>query len=204
MANAIGRFLERARARLGRHSPLNVAVVAAVVGLVVGVVGLAVAGVGLSATNTEAFCIGCHEMKDTVYAEYKGTIHDTNRTGVRATCPDCHVPHDLGPKLVAKVKATKDLYGHLVGELDTKEKFEGLRHHLATKVWAVMHETDSRECRTCHKRDAMSKDVQSARAQERHAQAVAEGKTCIDCHFGVAHTEPDGPGPLQMKAARAP
>jgi cytochrome c-type protein NapC len=202
VANAFGRFLERARARLARHSPLKVAVVAAVAGLVAGVVGIAAASVSLSVTNTEAFCISCHEMKDTSYAEYKGTIHDTNRTGVRATCPDCHVPHELGPKLVAKTKATKDLYGNIMGTIDTKEKFEKLRHHMATNVWAVMHETDSRECRNCHKRDAMSKDLQSERAQERHARAVAEGKTCIDCHFGIAHTEPDGPGPLEMKAAR--
>ena len=25
--------------------------------------------------------------------------------------------------------------------------------------------------------------------------------TCIDCHFGIAHKEPEGPGPQEMKAA---
>ena len=45
---------------------------------------------GLAWTNTEQFCIGCHEMKNNVYAEFKGTIHDTNRSGVRAVCSDCH------------------------------------------------------------------------------------------------------------------
>ena len=34
----------------------------------------------------EEFCIGCHEMRDNVYAEFKGTIHDKNRSGVRAIC----------------------------------------------------------------------------------------------------------------------
>src|SRR4051794_437445 len=109
----MSRLLARFRAWLARHSPLKIAVVATLAGLFVGVVGLAAASVSLSVTNTESFCIGCHEMKDNVYAEFKGTIHDTNRTGVRATCPDCHVPHALGPKLVAKVKATKDLYGNM-------------------------------------------------------------------------------------------
>jgi hypothetical protein len=47
-------------------------------------------------TNREAFCISCHEMKDNVYAEYRNTIHYQNRTGVRATCPDCHVPKEWG------------------------------------------------------------------------------------------------------------
>ncbi len=27
-----------------------------------------------------------------VYQEYKETIHYSNRSGVRAICPDCHVP----------------------------------------------------------------------------------------------------------------
>ena len=63
----------------------------------------------LAYTSTEAFCVSCHEMSYT-YAEYKGTVHDTNRTGVRAICTDCHVPHEPGPLLLAKIKATRDLY----------------------------------------------------------------------------------------------
>ena len=41
-------------------------------------------------TNTEAFCTGCHEMRDNVYAEMKRTVHFSNRSGVRAKCSDCH------------------------------------------------------------------------------------------------------------------
>lgn len=50
---------------------------------------------GLKRTNTEAFCTGCHEMRDNPYAEFKGTSHDRNRSGVRAICADCHVPQDI-------------------------------------------------------------------------------------------------------------
>ncbi|MGB8665386.1 MAG: NapC/NirT family cytochrome c, partial [Serratia inhibens] len=46
---------------------------------------------GMEAANTEQFCIGCHEMRENVYEEYMGTVHYNNRSGVRATCPDCHV-----------------------------------------------------------------------------------------------------------------
>src|SRR3954454_425645 len=46
----------------------------------------------LELTNTEKFCTGCHEMRENVFAELKSTIHFSNRSGVRATCPDCHVP----------------------------------------------------------------------------------------------------------------
>ena len=64
------------------------------IGLVT-VLGLFVAGVvfwggfnwALESTNKEAFCISCHEMEENVFREYQNTIHYTNRTGVRATCP---------------------------------------------------------------------------------------------------------------------
>ena len=42
-------------------------------------------------TNTEKFCISCHEMETTPYAELQETIHYSNRTGVRATCPELMV-----------------------------------------------------------------------------------------------------------------
>lgn len=188
----------RLRAKLGTYAPMKLAIVAVLIGLAVGAGGLAATAGALAFTNTEQFCIGCHEMKDNVYAEYKGTIHDTNRTGVRATCPDCHVPHEIGPKLVRKVHASWELYGAMIGKIDTKEKFEKYRHEMATRVWTQMKDTDSRECRNCHTRDAMSKDLQSAKAQARHATAETEGRTCIECHFGIAHKEPDGPGPKEL------
>ena len=170
------------------------------VALVVAAVLLAAGAAGLAWTNTEAFCVGCHEMRDNVYAEYKGTIHDKNRSGVRAVCSDCHVPREPGPMLVRKFEATFELYGHFItGVIDTPEKFEKRRYELATKVWKRMKQTDSHECRNCHHSDAMEPEKQSEKARARHARMKAEGLTCIDCHFGIAHTEPDGPGPRELK-----
>ena len=157
---------------------------------------------GLAWTNTEAFCIGCHEMRDNVYAEFKGTIHDKNRSGVRAVCSDCHVPREPGPLILRKMRATFELIGHFRGIIDTKEKFEAHRSMLAQRVWERMLDTDSLECRNCHKRDAMSAEKQSEKAQARHAKAKNEGLTCIECHYGIAHGEPDGPGPQELKEAR--
>jgi cytochrome c-type protein NapC len=161
--------------------------------------------VGLAWTNTEEFCIGCHEMKDNVYAEYKGTIHDQNRTGVRAICPDCHVPRQPGPMMVRKLQASLELYGHFISHsIDTPQKFEAKRYELATHVWKRMKETDSLECRNCHKESQMSHDLQSPKAQVRHAKALVDKLTCIDCHFGIAHKEPNGPGPREMTTSKAP
>ena len=153
-------------------------------------------------TNTEQFCIGCHEMRENVYAEYKGTIHDTNRSGVRAVCSDCHVPREPVPMLKRKVAATFELWGKLTGKIDTKEKFEAHRYQLAKNVWTTMIRNDSHECRNCHKAESMSSELQSEKARARHEKGRAEGKTCIHCHFGIAHKEPDGPGPQELKIVK--
>jgi cytochrome c-type protein NapC len=163
---------------------------------------------GLAVTSTEEFCIGCHEMKANVYAEYKGTVHDTNRSGVRAICTNCHVPHEPVPLILRKMRATFEVIGHWRGIIDTKEKFESHRALLATRVWTRMLETDSHECRNCHVAEKMDKSKQTEKAQARHAKGKAEGWTCIECHFGIAHTEPDGDGPVELreklKIARIP
>jgi len=153
---------------------------------------------GLAWTETEAFCTGCHEMRDNVYAEYKGTIHDRNRAGVRAICSDCHVPKEPVALIKRKMAATFEVWGHLTGKIDTKEKFQARKAELAHHVWKRMKETDSLECRNCHDASHMESTLMSERAQARHAKMKSEGKTCIDCHFGIAHSEPEGPGPSEL------
>jgi cytochrome c-type protein NapC len=170
--------------------------------ILIGGVLLVAGAAGLAWTNTEKFCIGCHEMRDNVYAEFKGTIHDVNRSGVRAICSDCHVPREPVALIKRKMRATFELWGHIRGVVDTKEKFEQHRHMLAVRVWTRMKQTDSLECRNCHHADAMDPEKQSEKARARHAKGKAEGKTCIDCHFGIAHKEPDGPGPQELKIAK--
>ena len=153
---------------------------------------------GLAWTETEKFCIGCHEMRDNVYAEYKDTIHAKNRSGVHAICSDCHVPREPVALIKRKFAATWEVWGHLTGAIDTREKFEAARHALAMRVWKRMKETDSLECRNCHTESAMDPEKQTEKAKSRHAKGRAGGKTCIDCHYGIAHKEPEGPGPQEM------
>ncbi len=143
-------------------------------------------------TNTETFCIGCHEMEQNVYREYQRTIHYSNRTGVRATCPDCHVPKTWIHKVARKIQATNELYHHFLGTISTREQYEAKRLQLAQNVWGVMERTDSRECRNCHDFDSMDFSVQQKRSRDRHQAALDEGKTCINCHKGIAHELPEG------------
>ncbi|WP_089723889.1 NapC/NirT family cytochrome c [Candidatus Thiosymbion oneisti] len=160
-------------------------------GIVLGIVLWSGFNAGMEATNTETFCsTSCHEMEVNVYQEYMDTNHYVNRTGVRATCPDCHVPQEGIPKFVRKLQASREVYHHLLGTIDTPEKFDAERMELARHVWRAMKETDSRECRNCHESLSMDYDKQEPRSAERHEQAEAEGLTCIDCHKGIAHRLP--------------
>ncbi len=146
----------------------------------------------LEATNTEEFCISCHEMRDNVYQEYKETIHYRNPAGVRATCPDCHVPRPWIYKVARKIKATNELMHSLGGAIDTREKFEARRLELARYVWRTMKSTDSRECRNCHAQVYMDIERQDRSARRKHSfdYLRESGKTCIDCHKGIAHKLP--------------
>jgi cytochrome c-type protein NapC len=159
-------------------------------GIVAGMVLLMVADWSLHATSSEAFCRSCHEMEQTSYREYQTGPHDQNRSGVRATCPDCHVPHDLLPKIRRKIAASSEVFHHLTGQIDTVEAFEEHRREMAQSVWRAMKDTDSRECRSCHAFDRMDLARQSDRARDSHVKAETSGETCIDCHKGIAHRLP--------------
>lgn len=172
--------------KLLKGAPLSVVISAVLLGVVM---ATGFHGV-LGATNHESFCISCHEMKIN-YEEYKGTVHYRNRTGVQATCPDCHVPRDFGPKIAAKIRAAKDVWHHLLGTIDTKAKYEAYRLTMAKAVWQKMEDTDSRECRACHTVEAMAFKEQQGRAARKHETMAEKGKTCIDCHKGVAHELPE-------------
>lgn len=146
----------------------------------------------LEVTNTETFCTGCHEMRNNVFVELQPTIHYTNRSGVRATCPDCHVPHNWTDKIARKMQATKEVWGKIFGTIDTREKFLNKRLELAQHEWTRLKANNSLECRNCHNLDSMDFTRQSKRAMQMHSTELASGaKTCIDCHKGIAHRLPD-------------
>lgn len=159
----------------------------AVIFFVVGIIFWGGFNTAMEATNTTEFCIGCHEMEANVYQEYKPSIHFSNRTGVRAGCPDCHVPKPWIHKVVRKIQASKEVFSWLTGKLDTKEKFNEHRFELAQSVWHAMKSTDSRECRNCHNFESMNPEFQKPRARKQHLNAFETGQTCIDCHKGIAH-----------------
>jgi len=165
-------------------------------GFVAGIVFWGAFNTALELTNTETFCISCHEMRDNVYVELQSTIPYTNRSGVRAKCPDCHVPHNWTDKIARKMQASNEVWAKIFGTVSTREKFEAARLDLAQHEWARFKANDSLECRNCHAYDYMDFTRQSARAAAAHSALLASGeRTCIDCHKGIAHRLPALPVP---------
>ncbi|MEH6449534.1 MAG: cytochrome c3 family protein [Oleispira sp.] len=164
-------------------------------GFIAGVIFWGGFNTAMELTNTEEFCTSCHEMRDNVYMELQTTIHYSNRSGVRAICSDCHVPHNWSDKIARKMQASKEVWGKIFGTIDTREKFEAHRLELAQHEWKRLKANDSLECRNCHQFDSMDFTRQSKRASAQHSSALANGeKTCIDCHKGIAHKLPNMEG----------
>jgi cytochrome c-type protein NapC len=193
------KILRRTRAWLSGPGSIGVLVA----GLLVGMLSFGFGGSFMVYANSESFCAGaCHEMAANSAKEFEGTVHDSNRSGVRATCPDCHVPHEYLPNYLAKLGLFSDIWGHFVtGSIDTREKFQAKRYELAKRVWVYMKGNDSRECRYCHTTVRMDPDKQSEKALAQHEKGRKDRLTCIDCHFAIAHNEPEGPGPQELGPA---
>jgi nitrate/TMAO reductase-like tetraheme cytochrome c subunit len=156
---------------------------------------LVIAGVfftAVEATNSLEFCTSCHTMSYN-FEELKKSVHYQNKSGVRAICSDCHVPKkSFVAEVGRKFAAVGDLWAELVGTIDTPEKFSARREKMAREEWERMRESDSIGCRNCHSFEAMKLAEQDAMAARKHERAAAKGsgKTCIDCHKGVAHKMP--------------
>jgi len=152
----------------------------------------------LEATNTEEFCISCHSMESMPYQELQQTVHWSNHSGVRATCPDCHVPHQWSRKIARKMEASHDVWGWLLQTVNTPEKFEDKRLEMASREWKRFDRDNSLACKNCHNYDSMKWESMSKLAQKQMKRAAERDQSCIDCHKGIAHKLPD------MGTARAP
>ncbi len=146
---------------------------------------------GMEYTNRTEFCTSCHEMTIPL-EEFKKTIHYKNRSGTTVQCADCHIasskhPSDYMFKSFQKLMAARDVIGHITGIIDTPEKYEEQRLTMAKRVWERMKERDSKECRNCHDFKTMDPEKQKDRSVVKHEGAQEDGKTCIDCHKGIAH-----------------
>lgn len=176
------------------------------VGAIAGAAAIVGTQVAVAITGTDDFCgKACHSHEQFVYPEHKLSSHYGNRTGVRAMCTDCHVPHSYPTKLIYKAKAgITDAIAEARGTISTQEKFDKERWRLANIVWDEMRENNSANCRTCHDPAAMDAKKQSEDAQKQHKKFASGKATCIDCHTGVAHKEAEEPKAASTAPAAKP
>ncbi len=183
-------FFARYWGKIRSRSPVATGVVA-VFFFVAGIAYMRTFDWAIAVTSTEQFCIGCHEMEDNVYPAYTESIHYSNRSGVRAVCSDCHIPHKWSDKVIRKVQASKELWGKITGTIDTPEKFAEHRLQLAQREWKRFRKNDSLECRNCHDQSYFDFARQGAPGVYMHTAMLEAGEfTCIDCHKGIAHVLP--------------
>lgn len=155
-------------------------------GIFLGVLGSFVFSFTMSATSTEQFCLSCHEM--TIPSErLAATSHGHNTHGIVVECGDCHIPKEMVPKLWRKISASREVVGHLMGTLDTPEKYAEHLDAMHEREWARMKAADSAECRHCHSPERWIEESHSKAARMDHATLGEEGVTCIDCHKGIGH-----------------
>ncbi|WP_040977498.1 NapC/NirT family cytochrome c [Necropsobacter massiliensis] len=144
----------------------------------------------MKTTNATEFCVSCHSMSYPKQ-EWEGSVHFSNRKGIRAQCADCHVPSQGWHYFKAKLLAVKDVWYEWQGKISEQDDFEKHRAQMAQTVWAQMKATDSAACKSCHDPDAMILSEQSQAAQKMHKLASETNQTCIDCHKGLVHFMPD-------------
>lgn len=177
-----------------------------VAGIVIGAGGVIFTDVMVKRTGTVEFCgSACHSMKAFTLPEYKESSHYSNKAGVQATCADCHIPHSYPAKIFYKAQAgIRDIIQETRGVISTQEKYEKERWRMANQVWDEMKANDSANCRHCHDWDAMAISKQKSVAQRQHEKARKSGGTCIDCHKGIAHKEPEEPAqPAERTSEKA-
>lgn len=157
-----------------------------------GVLGTIGFNVSMEVTSTDAFCTSCHESPSAWVAdEWKEKSHFKSASGMVVGCHDCHIPKPFFQKVWVKGTSALSHVSHQVfNPYEDKVEFESKRKELAERVWAKMKATDSRECRHCHDVARMDFDAQSKKAAAMHKRIEKMGRTCIDCHEGLAHNKP--------------
>jgi len=160
--------------------------------LIVGAIGLGTTNWVLHETGKTEFCYMCHSHEAFIKPEYEASSHFANASGVRASCSDCHLPHDNWFELVTtKIIVSYDIVPEMMGKIDTAEKYEAHRGEMAEAVWRQYKENDSKFCRSCHTVEAMDAEAQGRRTARTHERAAERGQTCIDCHGGIVHKLPE-------------
>lgn len=139
---------------------------------------------GITATSDAKFCVNCHSMEPFEKA-HNADIHGGNNAhGVRATCAQCHLPHDSSFNYLYTKSETglHDLWVENFGDPENID-WQAKRDHREEYVY------DS-GCLTCHTN--LEKATMSTNDALIAHRAYFRGETdeqCVSCHEHVGHHE---------------
>ena len=170
-----------------KGAPLSGVVGLLLIGVVIGIGTIFAYEYTMEATSTDEFCTSCHVMAAGPFTMLQETTHFRNESGVRPGCADCHVPESGWPKIWRKIQASREVWSHITGKIDTPEKYLAHVDVMKGREIARLKANDSQECRNCHNVDAMDFEQQSRMAKRAHSRMQGGDRTCIDCHDGIAH-----------------
>ncbi len=132
-----------------------------------------------TATSSAEFCVGCHSMEPFVAANADNHHGGNNDVGVKASCTDCHLPHDNSANYLY-VKARTGIHDMWVENFGNPDEIDWLA------------KTEHREefvydsgCLTCHvELEEATKD------KEEHTRYFAGETTskCVTCHEEAGHS----------------
>jgi len=163
--------------------------VLALIILVSGIIGFLVVlpvHYALEETSGEKFCVVCHEMDPMVIA-YSNDVHSgKGKSGGRAKCVDCHIPHDN----LAKYVLTKAKNGVMEGYIHFFKDPEAIDWHKNREKRE--HFVFDNGCVSCHT-NLVDNKLTSAQAQKMHAHYQSllntdKQLTCASCHAEVGHS----------------
>jgi cytochrome c nitrite reductase small subunit len=158
---------------LGAVGPFGVAVLGGLIGAFCGAAGYTAhyAKATSYLSNDPKACINCHIMNE----QYDGWSSSSHHA--RATCNDCHVPHD---SIISKYYV-KGEHGYRHSKRFTFQNF-----HEPIQITPHSRDVVIENCVRCH--DAMTHEIRTAAAEGMPgAQGVSGGVDCIRCHASVAH-----------------
>jgi cytochrome c nitrite reductase small subunit len=115
-------------------------------------------------SNDPKACANCHVMRDYLDSWQKSPHH------ARATCNDCHTPHDFVPKYVSK------------GENGMRHSWKFTFQNFKEPLHITQANLDNLQenCISCH-------EELTAGIATRSQHGNSQERTCLHCHAGVGH-----------------
>jgi len=115
------------------------------------------------------------------YEQYKESSHYKNKSGVVASCADCHLPPGSFNKWYTKItQGATDTFCHLI------LKPEDIDHE-EWKQKAVKN-INPNACRKCHK-ELLPPELPKGGFIAHRAFLKGDAKSCLECHTNLVHAD---------------